>query len=281
MAAPAFVVVGHVVRDVVPEGWRLGGTATYAAAQARRLGLSVGIATHVGPDVELGQGMPGASFAGAMSPQSTSFQNVYQGGKRSQRVLSRAGPITQEDIPASWRGAPLALLGPVCGEVPAGLGCAFPRARVGVAAQGWLRRVDKQQRVRRWAWGGPAFWAGCRALFVSDEDLGRRREQLERWCADVPMVVLTRDRRGARVHLDGRWRSIGAFPARELDPTGAGDVFAAAFLVRHYETDDIVETMRFASAAAACSIEARGIEGIADRACIEERMAQHPGVTLR
>ena len=281
MATPTFVVVGHVTRDIVPQGWRLGGTATYAATQAQRLGLSVGVATHVGPDVNLSEAMSGALIAGSVSPESTSFQNVYEAGRRRQSVLSRAAPMTPDDIPAGWRSASIALLGPVCGEVPPGLGCAFSGSLVGAAAQGWLRRVDKQQRVRKWAWQGPPFWSGCRVLFVSDEDLGERREQLDRWCAEVPIVVLTRNRKGARVYTDGRWRTIAAFPAREVDPTGAGDIFAAAFLARYHETDDMAEAMRFASAASACSIEARGVESVADRATIEARMAQHREVVLR
>ena len=281
MTTPTFVVVGHVVRDIVPQGWRLGGTATYAATQAQRLGLTVGVATHAGPEIELGVALPGALIAGSTSPESTSFQNVYEDGRRRQSVLSRAAPMSNDDIPSEWRSAPLALLGPVCGEVPAGLGCAFSGSLVGAAAQGWLRRVDKRHRVRRRAWDGPPFWAGCRVLFVSDEDLGERRDQLARWCAEVPIVVLTRNRRGARVYTNGRWRTIGAFPAQEIDPTGAGDVFAAAFLARYHETDDMAEAMRFASAAAACSIEARGVEGIADRATIEVRMVQHREVVLQ
>lgn len=269
------------MRDIVPQGWRLGGTATYATRQAQRLGLSVGIATHVGQDLNLSEALPGALTSGTQSVRSTTFQNEYEHAGRRQTVLSRAESMSLDDIPAAWRSAPLVLLGPVCGEVPAGLGCAFVGSLVGAAAQGWLRRVDKQHRVRKWAWQGPPFWAGCRVLFVSDEDLGRRREQLARWCAEVPIVVLTRNRRGARVHMNGQWRDIDAFPAVEIDPTGAGDVFAAAFLARYYETEDMADTMRFASAAAACSIEAPGVAAIADRARIEERMSQHPEVVLR
>jgi sugar/nucleoside kinase (ribokinase family) len=180
------------------------------------------------------------------------------------------------------------LLGPVCGEVPAGLGTAFSGGIVGVAAQGWLRRLDRSGRVRRRAWTGEAFWSGGKVLFASEEDLGRRREQVDRWRADVPVVVVTRDRRGARVHAEGarvlvggRWRAIEAFPANEVDPTGAGDVFAAAFLVRYHETEDIAESARFASAAGACSVEAPGSASIATRDEIEARMEGHKEIVLR
>lgn len=282
MATPDFVVVGHVVRDLVPQGWRLGGTATYAAVQAQRLGQRVGVVTRVGPEVRLKQTLRDALVAGAPSSCTTSFENVYESGRRRQRVLARADDVSVQDIPRDWRSAGVVLLGPVCGEVPAGLaGMLSSAPLVGVSAQGWLRRVDRQERVRKRAWRGEPFWSGCDVLFVSDEDLGERRDQLERWCRDVPVVVLTRDRRGARVHMKQRWRSIDAFPAEEVDPTGAGDVFAAAFLVRYRETQDVAESMRLASAAAACSIEAPGVDGIADRETIDARVTRDPGVVLR
>jgi len=97
----------------------------------------------------------------------------------------------------------------------------------------------------------------------------------------VPVVVLTRDRGGARVHERGAWGEIAAFPANEVDPTGAGDVFAAAFLVRYHETNDTSIATRFACAAAACSVEAPGTARVATRSVIESRMAKHPEIALR
>jgi sugar/nucleoside kinase (ribokinase family) len=118
-------------------------------------------------------------------------------------------------------------------------------------------------------------------LFVSDEDLGERRDQLERWIKEVPIVALTRYRRGAQVYSAGSWRQIRAFPTVERDPTGAGDVFATAFLVRYHETKQVAESARFASAAAACSVEGAGVDAVADRAAIEARMEEHPEILLQ
>ena len=281
MATPEVVVVGHVVQDLLPSGWRLGGSATFAAVQAQRLGLEVGVVTRVSRDVALEQWLPGIALAGRPSTQTTAFENVYEAGRRRQRVPRQAEPVEAEDVPEAWRAAPMVLEGPVCGEVPAGLDALFPHSLLAVAAQGWLRRLDRQRQVRRSAWGGAPFWANSRVLFVSDEDLGRRRDQLDRWTEEVPVVVLTQYRRGTRVYLDGRWRHIQALPTREVDPTGAGDVFAVSFLVRYQETEDAAESAKFASAAAACSVEAPGIEGIAARSQIEARMEEHPEIVLR
>ena len=281
MTTPEFVVVGHVVRDLMPAGSRLGGTATFAAAQAHRLGLDCGIVTRIGPDTSIAGALPGVATAGRPADVTTSFENSYEGPHRRQRVPMQAPAIEAEDVPPDWREASIALIGPVCGEiqgVDAGL---FPDSLTAVAAQGWLRRLDSDGIVQKRSWTGAPFWTGCRMLFVSDEDLENAEDQLAGWTDDVPIVVMTKERRGARVYENGRWREIEAFPAREVEPTGAGDVFAAAFLVRYRETDDTAESARFASAAAACSVEGRGIEGVADRAQIERRMARYPEVTLR
>jgi len=281
VATPDFVVVGHVVRDMVPEGWRLGGTATFAAVQAERLGLSVGVVTRVGVGLDLPAALPNVTLACTPSEESTSFQNAYGKGGRQQRVIGRAGPLSAADVPGEWLSAPIALLGAVCGEVPAGMSGEFTSPLLGVSAQGWLRRVDEGGRVQSQAWEGESFWRGADVLFVSDEDVGPNSDQVDRWTRDVPIVAMTGNRRGARVYDEGRWRSIAAFPAEEVDPTGAGDVFATAFLVELHMTNDVAKASRFASAAAACAIEATGIDAIATRTVIEERMDADASVVLQ
>ena len=275
------MVIGHLVRDLVPGGWRLGGTAAFAAVQAHRLGLRSGVVTSVGPDVAVEKELPGMSFANRKSRVSTTFHNLYEGARRRQLVPEQAEPIRAEDVPQEWRRAAAVLLGPVCGELALGLPGVFEEALVGVTAQGWLRELDEQGEVRPRAWVGAPFWAGCDVLFVSEEDLGVGQGQLERWEDEVPVVVVTAAERGARVHDSEGWRAIGALPADEIDATGAGDVFASAFLVKYQETRTVAEAARFASAAAAASVEAVGFEGVANREEVASRMAQHPEVVLR
>jgi hypothetical protein len=283
VAKPDLVAIGHVVKDLGPGRgrWRLGGTVTFAAVQAQRLGLRAAIVTRAASDIDLKTALPGIQVSVAPSPVTTSFENVYVDNRRRQRVPKQAEPITYDDVPVDWRDAPIVLLGPVCGELPAAVKHPFRRSLAGVSAQGWLRRLNRERRVRRHAWDGPSFWRGCQVLFVSDEDLARRRDQLERWMAEVPVVAMTRANRGARVAVEGRWRAIDAFPAREVDPTGAGDVFAASFLSRYHEAKDIAKATRFAAAAASLSVRRRGIDGIATRDEIEALLRQHPEIDLR
>ena len=59
-----------------------------------------------------------------------------------------------------------------------------------------------------------------------------------------------------------------------VDPTGAGDIFATAFLIRYSETNDIHQAAKFANAAASFCIEKKGITGIANREKILQRVSE-------
>ena len=48
----------------------------------------------------------------------------------------------------------------------------------------------------------------------------------------------------------------------EIDATGAGDIFAAAFFVRLLTTQDPWEAARFATHLSACSVTRKGLKGI-------------------
>jgi sugar/nucleoside kinase (ribokinase family) len=281
MTRPDFLVIGHVVKDVVPGGWRLGGTAAYASLQASRLGLRTAVVTSAPGSMDLGALLPGVEVHRVPSRRATTFRNCYQDGQRSQFVLAEARRLAVSEVPDAWRTAPIVLLGPVCGEVPPEAISVFAHSLVGVCAQGWLRGVDAQQRVTRRAWPGSASSGSGDAIFVSEDDLGGDTSLLGGWTGVFPVVAYTQASRGACLHVGGRWCHIDAFPEREVDPTGAGDVFAAAFLARLHESRDAALAARFAAAAASISVSREGTLAIADRRQIEERMGQHPEILLR
>lgn len=281
MPVPDFLVIGHLVKDLGPDGWRPGGTVTFASLLAQRMGLSVGVVTRAGPDVDCRALLPQAEVICSPSDATICFDNRYVDGRRRQWVSAGAATITPAHVPLAWRTARIVLLGPVWPEMSPELSELFPGSLVGVSAQGWLRRRDAQGQVRRQHWRGTPFWRGAQVLFVSEEDLGRGREDLHRWASEVPIVAFTKGWRGARVFAAGRWRRLPPFPGQEVDPTGAGDVFAAGFLVRLWETGDIGEAARFGGAAASLSVAATGAEGVPTREQIEGRLARYPEVRLR
>jgi sugar/nucleoside kinase (ribokinase family) len=60
----------------------------------------------------------------------------------------------------------------------------------------------------------------------------------------------------------------------ELDPTGAGDIFAAAFFFRLYNTRDPWEAARFATQLAAISVTRSGLQSIPTQEEIQDSMAE-------
>ena len=156
MTRPDFLVIGHVVKDVVPGGWRLGGTAAYASLQASRLGLRVAVVTSVPASMDLAALLPGVEVHRVPSRRATTFRNCYQDGHRSQFLLGRARSLALSDVPDAWRTAPIVLLGPVCGEVPPEATSLFAHSLVGVcgpglAARGGLPATCHQARLAGFA----------------------------------------------------------------------------------------------------------------------------------
>lgn len=285
---PQFLVIGHVVQDLLSDegDWRLGGTVSYAGLLAARLGLRTVVLTAAALDLDIQAALPGVEIARVASSSSTQFRNIYTEEGRVQRIPRRASPLTPDALPDGWEDAEIVLLGPVAGEVDVAFSAAFPRALLGVSAQGWLRDTGPDDRVRpvppqRWQ-AGPLLRPRS-VLFVSDEDIPQAEAAavLADWSARVDTLAYTHAERGADVYHGGAMRHIDAFPTRPVDPTGAGDVFAAAFLARYRETGGPWEAARFAACASSFIIEGEGLSGAPDRAAIDRRLREHPEIVAR
>lgn len=269
---PNFVVVGHVVRDIAPDGVvRLGGTALYAACTIARLGHRVGVVTRCGDDVSLDGLPPGIEVVRASSPQTTTFENVYQSGVRQQTLRHVAGPIPVTDVPWEWLDAPVVLLGPVAGEIPPSFATRFRKSLVAATARGWLRRRDAQGRLHPMdPREALADLPPLGAVFVSREDWSGQWEHLEEACPGASILAVTLGEKGARLRWGPAWHDVPPLPTTSVDSTGADDVFAAAFLVRFYETHDALGSARFAACAAALSARGHGLASVPERSAVED-----------
>ncbi len=287
-SGPDFLAIGHATRDLLPGGgWRPGGTVTFAALTAQRLGLRAAIVTSGPPDLlaALRALLPGIAIAATTSADATTFENLYTDGARRQYLRGRADMLTPAHVPADWRPAPLVLLAPVACEVDPALVAAFPGALIAATPQGWLRCWDTTGAVTPGTLDAAVEGAlpHLRALILSREDLlpppgvgGRTPAeadaQIAAWAGTVPLVVVTHGAAGAQLWVNGAApETIPAYPAHEVDPTGAGDVFATAFLCHLHTTDDPRAAADFASRVAALSVERAGVAGIPTRAEVEAR----------
>ena len=276
MGAPEFLAVGHLARDLSSEGYRPGGAAAYGALTARRMGLSAAVVTSGGPDLADVTRELGVRLHVVPSAETTTFDNTYSAGRRRQALKGVAGPIGPPDVPDDWRSAGLVLLGPLAGEVSYELATHFPDSLVVASIQGWLRQWDSCGRVTPRHWDGEAVLPYVDAAVLSIDDV-QDRAVIDRWAENTPVLIVTMGAQGARLHTKSGWRHIEPFPAVEVDPTGAGDVFAAAYLVRYRETGQALESARFASCAASFCVEALGVDGVPTRAQVQDRLSDVTG----
>jgi hypothetical protein len=224
-----YLLIGHLTCDVVPAGLRLGGTATYAALTAQALGLRVGIVTSWGEEIPLGplRNIPVASFP---TEKSTTFENIYTPEGRVQILHHVAPRLEYFMIPEPWRNAPIVHLGPVAQEVDPSLVRYFPASLVGVTPQGFMRGWGQDGHVYPVEWPEAHFvleQAGAGVFSV--EDVENDETRIEEMVATSRVLVVTEGARGARVYWNGDVRRFLPPNKVEVDATGAGDVFAAAF----------------------------------------------------
>jgi sugar/nucleoside kinase (ribokinase family) len=260
-----YLVIGHVAHDLTPEGPRLGGTAAYSALTAQALGLRVGIVTAHGPETSLAP-LEDIPIIAIESPNSTIFENIYTEQGRIQYLRAQATRLDFKYVPEVWRQASIIHLGPIANEVDAVLPDGFSPSLLGLTPQGWMRQWDSECRVSRSEWqGADAALARAGAVVISREDVNGDDELIEHMAHQTHILVVTESAAGAVLYWNGDRRRFRAPKVTEMDATGAGDVFAAAFFTRLAATRDPWEATRFATMLASCSVTRPGLEGIATK----------------
>lgn len=276
MPAPDFVAIGHVTLDRFGDVVRPGGAALFAAVTAHRLGLSAGILTSHGDDFPLDLLPTQIEVVSVPARETTRFTHRHEGVTRVMDVPSIARPLGMEDVPDDWRGASIVLLAPVIDEVDPHLTVAFSEATVAAAAQGWLRAREASGALSSRPWTPPDFLVGrVQAVFLSREDVLGQEERIVELYQRVPLGVLTADRHGALLFVNGERYEVRPRRAREVDATGAGDVFAAAFLVHYHREGDPWEAASAGACAGSIAVEGEGWSALPDRRVLEAALSRY------
>jgi sugar/nucleoside kinase (ribokinase family) len=264
MSAPVhYLAIGHVAKDLTPQGPRLGGSAAFAALTARVLGYPPGIVTSSGDDLDLGP-LNGAPLQRIPASDSTTFENLYGANGRTQFLRGRATPLTPEHVPTEWLRAPIVHIAPLARELTPEIVAAFSGAFIGLTPQGWLRQWDEAGRVSASAWPEAlAVLPQTNAAVLSIEDVRGDWVLIENWSRAAPVLAVTEGVRGCTVFgREQGARQFAVTPQTEVDPTGAGDIFAAAFFIHLYETNDPWAAARVANHLAAISVTRVGLDGV-------------------
>jgi len=269
-----YLIIGHLSCDITPDGPRLGGTAAYAALMSRALGLRVGVVTAWGGEVPLDM-LSGIQVQSVQVQHSTTFENKYTPEGRIQHIYHIAPDLTFENIPETWRHAPIVHVGPIAGEAKSLIKGNFRSSLLGLTPQGWLRKWDDAGQV------GPGDWPEAHeilgmvgAAVISVEDVDGDEDCIEAMAAACRVLAVTEGAVGARLYWNGDLRRFRAPSLEEVDATGAGDIFAAAFFWRLYMTRDPWAAARFATHLASLSVRRYGLDGIPTQAEIQNCLVE-------
>jgi hypothetical protein len=261
---PDYLIMGHISKDLTQDGSRPGGTALYSGILAKRMGFEVALITSCEslPDLEDLTGMHIINFP---AERSTTFKNIYTSHGREQYITDTADELEFSFIPGKWLKTRILHFGPLAREII--LPDQFPAALQGSTAyslQGWLRNWNDSGAVYPVELDEEMFPTENRSVgFLSLEDLGYDRSQLNLIKKIFPLLIITKGKDGAEIYQGEEIIRIPVEPVDEIDPTGAGDIFAAGFMIYWVLCGrPIPEAGILASKLARISVTRPGLDGI-------------------
>ena len=256
-----YLLIGHLTRDLTPEGDRLGGTVAYAALMAYALEQRVGIVTSWGNEFSLEPTLGALPIINAPTENSTTFENQETSRGRVQILHNLATSLDMHLIPEIWKDVPIVHLGPIAQEIDPSIVRHFPNSMICITPQGWLREWDQAGRVSLTEWPEASFvLERAGATVVSLEDIHHDEVRVEEMVTTSRVLAVTEGRQGVRVYWNGDVRRFRAPEVNVVDSVGAGDIFAAAFFIRYHKTKNPWEAARYATQLASLSVTRAGLE---------------------
>jgi sugar/nucleoside kinase (ribokinase family) len=260
----------------------LSGCSTNACLAARKLGAETTLVGCVGDDfaAEFDAALARFDIVGRTcpSPETGGFSLIYYDalGNRHLDVLGRAAPIQAVPLDVVAE-ADFTIIGPILGEVSADLVREVrrvARGKVLLDPQGVLRRIGAEGRIEHYR--SPdvdAMIPLCDVVKANEveaevitginpraceDDLRRAVESLHGLGCPVAIVTLAAD--GSAAYDGSTYVRIPAYATDAVDPTGAGDTYAAGYMVGALRYGSLAEACYYGSCVASVMVEHVGPE---------------------
>lgn len=274
------LVVGSVSIDTVVQGdlacIKMGGVAVYGAVTFRRFGLQTTVVTNIGREVDLFLKLfqqHGIKIQYGPSGSTTTCTDYVAGNERLSEFAAFARPISVEQVLDALPGKEHVHLGPLH---PLDIDSAV----LEVLSEGWVPvSLDIQGYLRSPRCGSTAAFvseqlstvlnlasvvkAGNTELQTINDATGMDVHELIRVHNINEFVVTAGNLGGTVVLASGEEVRYQAMPAPSGgDPTGAGDVFFAAYIAsRLNQKLDVADSCRHAAEVAAMQVSGQYIRG--------------------
>lgn len=277
------VAVGNPVYDVIStprtttDERVLSGCSTNACLAAKRLGMKdVVLVGNVGRDfiqrfqTEMNRYGIKAINTGSTDRTSGFSLKYDERGDRTLKVIADAGKIPIREVWSECLRARYLLLGPVLHELEmeavADLIASSP-GEVFLDPQGMLRRLRNNGEVEHFCDREKFKRLVACVDFIKPNELEAQvitgltdhvesARELVKWGARVAIVTLGEN--GSVVYDGNECLRVPAYETVAVDPTGAGDVYAGAFLAEYSRTGILGSSCLYASAAASIMVESVG-----------------------
>ena len=279
MRVGSVTVIGSATIDRIEQSRsttvKMGGVVVYSGITFRNHGLITGAVTNVAAQDQwllniLRQHQ--VEVFNGVTPATTMFVNHVEGDDRWQEMPISAAPITVRQVERALKGGHHVHLGPLHpADIEPGVLRLLRRssATVSLDVQGYVRHVENS-RVSCKVSDHLAEALSCSTLVKAasrelEAILGYYGMSIEEVISiyDLREAIVTAGRRGGYVATASNVVSYQAKAVEhEVDPTGAGDVFFASYLVsRIHARQSIEEACEHAASLAARQVEGRYIPG--------------------
>jgi len=274
-----YLAIGHVTEDLWPEGPTPGGTVTYSSRTARAFLEQVTVLTAASAGTDTRTAFPDIDVCCIPAPLTTQFRNIYTPGGRVQVVSPCPVVLEPAHLTDEMRASRIVHLGPVCNEVNPRMVRNFHNGTfIGITPQGWMRRWDDQGHVTSLAthWTDAALiLAHASAVVTSIDDVAGDWSTARDWASQTRLLIVTQGPLGCTAFFGGDSIQVPAPSAQEVDPTGAGDIFATVLFIALQRGDPLRDACALANCIAAQSVtrlRLAGVPGSADIALCQ----RHP-----
>jgi sugar/nucleoside kinase (ribokinase family) len=287
------VTVGHFAVDHIQSRRlgttkkMLGGSPAYVSMAARKLDACVGVVSKVGDDfpqeyIKLLSSKKVDLFGvkKTKNGSTTSFVLRYMNGNRQLLLKSHAPPILTEDVSLAFKAKAIHVA-PIAGEISCEVIEELCKRTdtLSLDPQGFLRTFDAKGRVNLKKWADrrileqvDVFKSSLHEIrkIASSKSLEVSMKKIQDF--GVKIVIVTLGSKGAALLFDKTLYRIPVIqPKEQIDLTGAGDVFAGAFLAEFINKRELVWCACAGSAMASLKVESVGPLFLGEKEAIYER----------
>jgi sugar/nucleoside kinase (ribokinase family) len=286
-------VIGHIVIDEIKRGnfqsRAIGGAATYSTLAAQSYGAKTLLISKIGTDFPENLILPliekgvDISCVKRVSSPTTKFKLIYENDTRILFLIDRCDPILPDDLCQKSFQAKFFHIGCVANEVPLSTikTIRSKKKHISLDVQGYIRKTDERGKVFFTKWKDAKQFLKNIDIVHADIDEAKIITEAET-PVEAAKTLINMGANIALITLGEKGSYIGtkngnlfyvpaAKTSKNVDSTGAGDVYTVIFALEYFNTYDVKWAGAVASSAASFIVEFPGPQGFSNKNIIYER----------